>query len=103
MKGVALIALALVALVMSGDAGPVITPPPATSIPAGTSLAVAMVVALQVVIAIYLALNVAFLRIVPIAEMAGDPFVAATVARRLFGPSAIPCCASSWSSRRSRP
>ncbi len=120
-KGVALIALALVALAMSGDAGPVTTPPPPTSIPAGTSLAVALVLALQsaiytydgwtgplyfgeevknpgrdiprsmvggvvVVLAIYLMLNVAFLRIIPIAEMAGDPFVAATAARRLFGP-----------------
>ncbi len=38
---------------MSGDAGLVITPPPATSIPAGTSLAVEIVVALQSAIYTY--------------------------------------------------
>jgi APA family basic amino acid/polyamine antiporter len=38
------------------------------------------------VLAVYLVLNAAFLHIVPIAAMAGDPFVAATAAARLFGP-----------------
>jgi hypothetical protein len=37
------------------------------------------------VLGIYLALNVAFLRVVSIQEMAGDPFVAASVATRRFG------------------
>jgi APA family basic amino acid/polyamine antiporter len=36
---------------------------------------------------IYLLLNGAFLRVIPIHEMAGDPFVAATAAARLFGPT----------------
>lgn len=44
-----------------------------------------MIGGVLVVLAIYLALNAAFLRVVPIAEMAGDPFVASTVAMRLFG------------------
>jgi len=39
------------------------------------------------VLVIYLLLNAAFLRAVPIADMAGDPFVAATAAERLFGPT----------------
>lgn len=37
------------------------------------------------VLLIYLLLNTAFLHVLPIAEMAGDHFVAATVAERLFG------------------
>ena len=37
------------------------------------------------VLMIYLLLNTAFLHVMPIAEMAGDHFVAATVAERLFG------------------
>lgn len=37
------------------------------------------------VLMIYLLLNAAFLHVLPIAEMAGDRFVAATVAERLFG------------------
>jgi APA family basic amino acid/polyamine antiporter len=45
-----------------------------------------MIGGVLLVMAIYLALNAAFLRVIPIHEMAGDPFVAATVARRLFGP-----------------
>ena len=44
-----------------------------------------MIGGVLLVMAIYLFLNAAFLRVVPLAEMAGDPFVAATVARRLFG------------------
>lgn len=46
----------------------------------------AMIGGVLLVLGIYLALNVAFLRVIPIREMAGDPFVAATAATRLFGP-----------------
>jgi basic amino acid/polyamine antiporter, APA family len=52
----------------------------------GRDIPRAMIGGVLLVLAIYLALNVAFLRIVPIEEMAGDPFVAATAAARLFGP-----------------
>ena len=45
----------------------------------------AMIGGVVLVLAIYLSLNAAFLRVVPIREMAGDPFVAATAASRLFG------------------
>lgn len=38
------------------------------------------------VLVIYLVLNAAFLRVLSIQEMAGDPFVAASAAVRLFGP-----------------
>ncbi len=38
------------------------------------------------VLLIYLALNVAFLSVVPIQRMAGDPFVAGTAAAAVFGP-----------------
>ncbi|MEO5510361.1 MAG: APC family permease [Longimicrobiales bacterium] len=44
-----------------------------------------MIGGVLLVLGIYLALNVAFLAVVPIAEMAGDPFVAATAARKMFG------------------
>lgn len=37
------------------------------------------------VMAVYLMLNIAFLKAVPIGTMAGDPFVAATAARVVFG------------------
>jgi APA family basic amino acid/polyamine antiporter len=47
----------------------------------------AMIGGLLLVLVIYLLLNAAFLRVVPIQEMAGDPFVAATAAARLFGPA----------------
>lgn len=46
----------------------------------------AMIGGVLLVLVIYLLLNAAFLRVVPIEEMAGDPFVAATAAARLFGP-----------------
>jgi len=46
-----------------------------------------MIGGVLLVLVIYLLLNAAFLRVVPIADMAGDPFVAATAATRLFGPS----------------
>jgi APA family basic amino acid/polyamine antiporter len=123
LKGVALIALAVAALVLTV---PNATVPPievATRVlPGGLALVAALVVALQsaiytydgwtgpiyfgeeirdpgraipramiggviLVLLIYLALNLAFLRVVGIAAMAGDPFVAATAAQRLFGPA----------------
>jgi basic amino acid/polyamine antiporter, APA family len=45
-----------------------------------------MIGGVLLVLAIYLVLNAAFLRVIPLAEMAGDPFVAATAAARVFGP-----------------
>jgi APA family basic amino acid/polyamine antiporter len=38
------------------------------------------------VLLIYLSINIAFLRVVPIERMAGDPFVAGTAAVAVFGP-----------------
>ena len=46
-----------------------------------------MIGGVLLVLVIYLLLNAGFLRAVPIQEMAGDPFVAATAAARLFGPT----------------
>ena len=40
---------------------------------------------LAVIIPVYLLINLAFLRILPIGSMAGDPFVAGTASRALFG------------------
>lgn len=45
-----------------------------------------MIGGVLLVMAIYLLLNAAFLSVIPINEMAGDPFVAASAAVRLFGP-----------------
>lgn len=45
-----------------------------------------MIGGVLLVMAIYLLLNAAFLCVIPITEMAGDPFVAASAAARLFGP-----------------
>jgi APA family basic amino acid/polyamine antiporter len=123
LKGVALIALAVAALVLTVPNAPVPPVEVATRVlPGGLSLAAALVVALQsaiytydgwtgpiyfgeeirdpgraiprsmiggviLVLLIYLALNFAFLRVVGITAMAGDPFVAATAAQRLFGPA----------------
>ena len=53
----------------------------------GRDIPRSMIGGILAVLAIYLALNIAFLRVIPIGEMAGDPFVAATAARRLFGPA----------------
>ena len=47
----------------------------------------AMIGGVLLVLVIYLMLNAAFFRAVPIQDMAGDPFVAATAAARLFGPT----------------
>lgn len=52
----------------------------------GRDIPRSMIGGVLLVLAIYLALNLAFLQVVPIEQMAGDPFVAATVASRLFGP-----------------
>jgi Amino acid transporters len=38
------------------------------------------------VIGIYLLVNLAYLAVIPVSRMAGDPFVAATMARSIFGP-----------------
>jgi APA family basic amino acid/polyamine antiporter len=46
----------------------------------------AMIAGVLLVMAIYLLLNAAFLAVIPIHEMAGDPFVAASAAARMFGP-----------------
>ena len=45
-----------------------------------------MIGGVLLVMGIYLLLNAAFLAVIPLQEMAGDPFVAATAALRLFGP-----------------
>ncbi len=121
-KGIALIALFVAALVMTV---PVTATEPlaqgVSGLPTGALLFAAVVVALQsaintydgwcaptyfgeeienpgreipramiggvlLVMVIYIALNIAFLRVVGIQTMAGDPFVAATMAARLFGP-----------------
>lgn len=52
---------------------------PGREIPRATILGVLSVMA------VYLLLNIAFLKAVPIGTMAGDPFVAATAARAVFG------------------
>ena len=44
-----------------------------------------MIGGVLLVLVIYVLLNAAFLRAVPIQDMAGDPFVAATAAARLSG------------------
>lgn len=46
-----------------------------------------MIGGVLLVMAIYLLLNAAFLAVIPLPQMAGDPFVAATAALRLFGPT----------------
>ena len=54
---------------------------------AGRSIPRSMAGGVLVVIAIYLLVNVAFVRVVGVSAMAGDPFVAATMGERLFGAS----------------
>jgi len=46
-----------------------------------------MISGVLLVMGIYLLLNAAFLAVIPLREMAGDPFVAASAAARLFGPT----------------
>jgi len=53
----------------------------------GRDIPRSMIGGVLLVLVIYLALNMAFLRVLPIEEMAGDAFVAATVGERLFGSS----------------
>jgi APA family basic amino acid/polyamine antiporter len=53
----------------------------------GRDIPRAMIGGVLLVLTIYLLLNAAFLLAVPIRDMAGDPFVAATAAARLFGPA----------------
>jgi APA family basic amino acid/polyamine antiporter len=53
----------------------------------GRDIPRSMIGGVLLVMGIYLALNFAFLRVIPIEQMAGDPFVAASVAERLFGPA----------------
>jgi len=55
------------------------TPNPGRDIPRATLLGV------WSVILVYLLLNIAFLRVLPIGAMAGDPFVAGSAARAVFG------------------
>lgn len=45
----------------------------------------ATILGVWAVIAVYLLLNLAFLRVIPIGQMAGDPFVAGSAARAVFG------------------
>ncbi|MFQ5536533.1 MAG: APC family permease [Gemmatimonadota bacterium] len=142
LKALALVALALVAIVVGGNAPETVATQigalapqvggaasrlaagalPDPAVPTGAALAVAFVIALQssiftfsgwagptyfgeevrnpgrdlprsmvsgvlLVLVLYLTLNVAFLRVVPMKEMAGDPFVVATMAARIFGPA----------------
>lgn len=56
----------------------------------GRDIPRSMISGVLVVMVIYLVMNAAFLRIVPIQDMAGDPFVAGTAAKRLFGPMGDP-------------
>lgn len=53
----------------------------------GRDIPRAMVGGVLFVIAIYLLINVAFLCVLPISLMAGDPFVAGTAAKMVFGPN----------------
>jgi APA family basic amino acid/polyamine antiporter len=53
----------------------------------GRDIPRSMIGGVLLVLGIYIALNLAFLQAVPIQDMAGDPFVAATVATRIFGPT----------------
>jgi APA family basic amino acid/polyamine antiporter len=52
----------------------------------GRSIPRSMFRGVWVVIAIYLLVNLAYLVVVPVERMAGDPFVAATMATAVFGP-----------------
>jgi basic amino acid/polyamine antiporter, APA family len=53
----------------------------------GRDLPRSMIGGVLLVLVIYLTLNVAFLHVVPIGEMVGDPFVVATAAANVFGPA----------------
>mgnify|MGYP002622332000 CR=1 FL=1 len=60
------------------------------TVAAGRSMPRAMIGGLLVVLTIYLLLNLAMVRVVGVERMAGDPFVAATMASTLFGPNGDP-------------
>jgi APA family basic amino acid/polyamine antiporter len=51
----------------------------------GREIPRAMLQGLALIIAIYLLLNVAFLRVLPLGQLAHDPFAGATVAHKVFG------------------
>jgi APA family basic amino acid/polyamine antiporter len=51
----------------------------------GVSIPRSMFRGVWMIIAIYLLLCVAYLTVIPVSRMAGDPFVAATMARSIFG------------------
>ena len=53
----------------------------------GRSVPSSMFRGVWLIIAIYLLVNLAYLVVVPVDRMAGDPFVAATMARAIFGPA----------------
>jgi APA family basic amino acid/polyamine antiporter len=53
----------------------------------GTSVPRSIFRGVWLVIAIYLLVNIAYLMVIPASRMAGDPFVAATMARSIFGPA----------------
>jgi APA family basic amino acid/polyamine antiporter len=107
LKAVALIGLAVVALVMAPGASPALAAAVIVALQSaiftydgwtgpvyfgeelknpGKDIPRTMIGGVLLVMAIYLLLNAAFLSVIPIAEMAGDPFVAASAAARLFGP-----------------
>ena len=52
----------------------------------GRGIPRSMIIGVLVVIAIYLLVNLAFVRVLGIERMAGDPFVAASAGEALFGP-----------------
>jgi APA family basic amino acid/polyamine antiporter len=52
----------------------------------GRAVPRSMILGVLVVIAIYLLVNLAFVRVLGIGRMAGDPFVAASAGKALFGP-----------------
>src|SRR5206468_8317665 len=54
---------------------------------AGRNIPRAMFGGILSVIAVYLLINIAFLRVVPIGSIAGQNFAAAVVAKHLFGPN----------------
>jgi amino acid transporter len=52
----------------------------------GRGIPRSMIIGVLMVIAIYVLLNLAFVRVLGIERMAGDPFVAASAGKALFGP-----------------
>jgi APA family basic amino acid/polyamine antiporter len=62
----------------------------AETVDAERSIPRAMIGGILLVTVVYLMLNAAFLRVLPISRMAGDPFVAGTAAARIFGSAGDP-------------